>query len=548
MIDGHAERVVPGVTTAADRSPDHCAREVETTAPPASVQAALRLINSGVDALLALNDHEELGCLDLPSLAASIRAFEETRNRLASVDHALLNAAARGHLEQFTGARSTAHALAQITRVTRAEAKKRLQAAGMVAPIITLGGERLPSRLPATADAQRRGDVSAGQARVIGACIRDLDVATVQDDACRDAEAALVQYCAAFNPAELRTIANTIMDVLVPDGKPPRDALVRARRGVTAGTERSDGSCTISGVLTKTLRAKLHATLSPLAAPKPAHNGIGDDRTHVQRMHDALEDLCDRHLRTGELPGSNGARAGVMIIAQLDDLMEHLRQHAQGLEFPVARSTDSPSFRTSDGRVLSFAEFRTLADNAEAIPAFMSNTDGIVAYGRDRRYATPQQWNALIARDRGCSFPGCDAPPQWCEAHHVVPWLLGGNTDLDNLALVCGYHHREFESQGWECRMIRGLPHWLPPSWIDRAPLQNHEHATRPLHPQQVTSALNDAYRVAEQDEELQERASVATARLGPRRVHIITALHDRQINNAITSWIEHALTTRLNQ
>ena len=75
---------------------------------------------------------------------------------------------------------------------------------------------------------------------------------------------------------------------------------------------------------------------------------------------------------------------------------------------------------------------------------------------------------ALIARDGGCSFPGCDRPPEWCERHHIVEWSRGGKTDLDNLTLLCAYHHHNFASRGWTCVMIDGLPAWIPPPWVDR--------------------------------------------------------------------------------
>jgi hypothetical protein len=76
---------------------------------------------------------------------------------------------------------------------------------------------------------------------------------------------------------------------------------------------------------------------------------------------------------------------------------------------------------------------------------------------------------ALIARDRGCSFPTCDRAPEWCERHHVVPWIEGGPTDLNNLTLVCRYHHHNFATRGWTCRINPdGIPEWTPPRWLDR--------------------------------------------------------------------------------
>ena len=48
---------------------------------------------------------------------------------------------------------------------------------------------------------------------------------------------------------------------------------------------------------------------------------------------------------------------------------------------------------------------------------------------------------AVITRDRHCAFPGCDTPPAACQVHHLTPKASGGPTTLDNLALLCAFHH-----------------------------------------------------------------------------------------------------------
>jgi hypothetical protein len=87
---------------------------------------------------------------------------------------------------------------------------------------------------------------------------------------------------------------------------------------------------------------------------------------------------------------------------------------------------------------------------------------------------------ALAARDRGCSFPGCDRPPSHCQRHHINDWAHHGPTNLDNLTLPCGYHHREHAKRGWECLIRDGLPHWRPPTRLDpdRTPTRNTRHHT----------------------------------------------------------------------
>ena len=100
----------------------------------------------------------------------------------------------------------------------------------------------------------------------------------------------------------------------------------------------------------------------------------------------------------------------------------------------------------------------------------------VLAEHRTKRIATRSQTLALIARDRGCSFPDCDSPPEWTQRHHIIAWQDGGPTNLDNLTLLCRPHHRRFEAEGWRCQLMDGLPHWIPPDWIDpeRRPRLNH--------------------------------------------------------------------------
>ena len=110
-----------------------------------------------------------------------------------------------------------------------------------------------------------------------------------------------------------------------------------------------------------------------------------------------------------------------------------------------------------------------MADQADVYWAAVNATGVPLQLGRSRRIATLGQTAALIARDKGCSFPGCDTPPEWCERHHVIPWSEGGLTDLHNLTLLCRYHHHNFLAKGWDCQINGdGLPEWRPPWWIDR--------------------------------------------------------------------------------
>ena len=176
-----------------------------------------------------------------------------------------------------------------------------------------------------------------------------------------------------------------------------------------------------------------------------------DPRHHPQRMHDALEEVCDRLLRSGTLPDTGGTPSTVIITIPEGDLVARRRWGV-----------------TSDGTIVSADTVADVTGEADVYPTVIGSTGVVLRVGRTRRLATPGQTVALIARDGGCSFPGCDRPPEWCERHHIVEWAQGGKTDLDNLTLLCAYHHHNFASRGWTCLMIDGLPAWIPPRWVDR--------------------------------------------------------------------------------
>ncbi len=69
---------------------------------------------------------------------------------------------------------------------------------------------------------------------------------------------------------------------------------------------------------------------------------------------------------------------------------------------------------------------------------------------RDRdRHPNRAMRRSLHARDGGCAFPGCDHPPQWCDAHHIVTYADDGRTITHNLVLLCRRHHGIVHRNGW---------------------------------------------------------------------------------------------------
>jgi hypothetical protein len=94
--------------------------------------------------------------------------------------------------------------------------------------------------------------------------------------------------------------------------------------------------------------------------------------------------------------------------------------------------------------------------------------------GRAVRLATPAQRRALALRDRGCVFNGCARPPSWCEAHHwKTRWHDGGLTNLDELCLLCSFHHHLVHDDDWH------LDRDKDGRWIATAPNHDWLHRRR---------------------------------------------------------------------
>jgi hypothetical protein len=101
---------------------------------------------------------------------------------------------------------------------------------------------------------------------------------------------------------------------------------------------------------------------------------------------------------------------------------------------------------------LSAATLERISCDCDVSRVITAGPSEVLDVGRATRTISPALWRALVARDGGCTAPGCHAPPDQCEAHHIVHWAHGGATDLDNLQLLCRHDHRRTHNQHQEAR------------------------------------------------------------------------------------------------
>ncbi|MFG1841735.1 DUF222 domain-containing protein [Micromonospora sp. NPDC049175] len=97
----------------------------------------------------------------------------------------------------------------------------------------------------------------------------------------------------------------------------------------------------------------------------------------------------------------------------------------------------------------------------DLLPAVLNSTGQPLDLGRQRRLITGPLRRALVLRDRGCAFPGCDRPPRWCDAHHIHHWADGGTTSLAtpscSAATTTGTCTTATGPCGWRATALRPL-------------------------------------------------------------------------------------------
>ncbi|QLY27695.1 DUF222 domain-containing protein [Nocardia huaxiensis] len=458
---------------------------LDTAAADQQVGAAVAALLDAVDTLreLPLAAHSDAKAMDL------LRATElATRKLVAFQTPQFVDLAERG-VDKKAGVGSMPLFLKEALHLSSADAYARAHRAADCGQLLAADGSPRPVRLAHTAAAHAEGLISVDHIRNIATVMNRIPDRV--DAAKREqAEQILAEYATAGSPDRLTIIGNAILARLDPDGT-LTDLEDQARmRTVTLGHQRADGMSSLTGEIDPTLRAYLAAFLqkyarpgmcnpddphSPTTGEEPDTDVVReaaarDTRTVGQRNHDALVALFAPATRLDDLGRHRGLPVQAIITMTLDQLEERAG---------VAT--------TATGGTVSIPEALKMAERSTPILALFDHTAGMPLHlERGKRLATPTQRLALIAAERGCTRPGCDAPASLTAVHHIQEWAKGGLTDLPNLTLACDRCHALVHDgpDGWKTVVMPehsdypGRTGWIAPAHIDptRTPRVNHRH------------------------------------------------------------------------
>ena len=190
-------------------------------------------------------------------------------------------------------------------------------------------------------------------------------------------------------------------------------------RGLRLNTAQ-DGCLLISGLLDPVGGAAVRSALEPLAQPSGHH----DDRNREQRFADALVELA-----------SGGKPAEIQVTATIETLKGMAGAAAAEMEFSLPISSTT---------------LQRMACDCSVTRVLLDQDSVVVDMGRSKRVVSNALRAALKIRDGHCQWAGCEREASRCDGHHILHWISGGETNLDNLVLLCRRHHRMVHEGGWQ--------------------------------------------------------------------------------------------------
>ncbi|WP_344776137.1 HNH endonuclease signature motif containing protein [Gryllotalpicola kribbensis] len=261
-------------------------------------------------------------------------------------------------------------------------------------------------------------------------------------------EAELVELAAAAPADRVREEAHKRAAHLTPDLVEQRAAAAHEKRYFWIGKEEG-GLARVSGLLPVEHAATIRTVLDGYASPKrkvtfePGPQAPVDPRTIGQKYADGLRDVFAAHARDADTLEVGGDHPMVWVTTTEAELAA-----GTGLAF-IAGSSEPTSVSVA----------RKVACSGGLQEVVLTEAGAFLRLGRTKRGFNRRQRRAMVARDGGeCIIPGCTVPAYRAEAHHVVSWLEGGPTDVDNGVLLCPFHHDQVESGPWQIRMVDGRP------------------------------------------------------------------------------------------
>jgi hypothetical protein len=283
-------------------------------------------------------------------------------------------------------------------------------------------GEHLAD-LPRSVEAVESGEIGYAHLALMA---RTADALQGSSTAAPFEETELLEKAREFSVGRLWHFCHHLRHALDPEGFTAEQRRATEERSLKL-SPCEDGALLIEGWLDSAGGAALRTALEPLALPHGDH----DERCRERRNADALVEIFTHVQDSGTLP----QRPHLQVTASLDTLRGLAGSPAGDMEYSLPVSAETVQRLACDGTITRVV---------------LSPESVVIDVGRARRVVAGPTRRALAARDGHCRWPHCDRPASWSDAHHVIHWSKGGETDLSNMVLLCHRHHWMAHEGGWQ--------------------------------------------------------------------------------------------------
>lgn len=208
--------------------------------------------------------------------------------------------------------------------------------------------------------------------------------------------------------------------------------------------ETLDGTWVINGVLDAVCGLLVNKTLEDISNKIWRHDSI-EQRGFTSRQEyraDALGYLAQGYIsksNKAESLNQNGLVEFNYTSSITSDVVvdiETLNENQSTKDFLLNNiSRNSPIRKTHSSALLN----QLLCDGQISMPIMFDG--GVIELGHKVRIASTKMKRQLAIENDSCSIDGCSIPASWCDAHHIHHWANGGETRIENLALLCRRHH-----------------------------------------------------------------------------------------------------------
>ena len=364
------------------------------------MRKALQLCDQAAQAVARV----DLGAATTQALALGALGIQRHIDKMKALHATVLTAADNAKVWQGTGARNIADWLSSNTNTSYSDAVTRKKLADSL------------DRSPALADAVGKGEISAATAETLHDTIANPPAGADVGE--------LINAVKGTGPRDAKAAAELWKDIVSNETAEEAEERRYQLRSVRSAAP-VDGMVTTTVILPVLQSRQFINAISHIAG-KPSESDL---RTTEQRLADGLTQLCVAYAN-GQITGGR-ERPTILITIPIDGF---------------TGDSDQPG-TTAHGDRIPAHVVRRLAENAN-LQRIMAAGTRILELGRSVRYASDDQYKALVARDGGCRWPGCHIPAAWCEIDHLIPDTAHGPTDLDNLAMWCCHHHHEKHRPG----------------------------------------------------------------------------------------------------